>query len=110
MSQSVKLKDGSYIDASGVWDNTQGKSQEAFNSGVQHIKYATQDTTSNSKGVFYLKETNVLAAWDATTGYLICRNYSRGYILRNASTMEIVANTTITVNYLYVDVIDWTPG
>ena len=34
MSQSVKLKDGSYIDASGVWDNTQGKTQEAVNSGL----------------------------------------------------------------------------
>ena len=34
MSQSVKLKDGSYIDASGVWDNTQGKTQEDVNSGL----------------------------------------------------------------------------
>lgn len=34
MAQSVKLKDGTYIDASGVWDNVQGKSQESMNEVV----------------------------------------------------------------------------
>ena len=31
MSQSVKLSDGSYIDAGAVWDATQGKTQESIN-------------------------------------------------------------------------------
>lgn len=31
MAQSVKLKDGSYIDASGVWDANKGKTQQEVN-------------------------------------------------------------------------------
>lgn len=43
MSQSVKLKDGSYIDASGVYDATQGKTQESINASKQnHIKFVQQ--------------------------------------------------------------------
>ena len=37
MSQSVKLSDGSYIDASGVWDNNAGMSQEALNLTKQDL-------------------------------------------------------------------------
>lgn len=32
MAQTVKLKDGSYIDATGVYDTTEGKTQEEVNS------------------------------------------------------------------------------
>lgn len=37
MAQSVKLKDGSYIDTAGVYDVTQGKTQEAVNAGKQDV-------------------------------------------------------------------------
>lgn len=37
MAQSVKLKDGSYIDAGGVYDATQGKTQEAVNAAQKTI-------------------------------------------------------------------------
>lgn len=51
MAQSVKLKDGSYIDAGGVYDATQGKTQEAVN--------AAQNTINSRVG------TVIVGTWSA---------------------------------------------
>lgn len=53
MSQSVKFSDGSYLDATDVWDTTQGKTQSALNAifssnpkmGWSGIKTFTATTT-----------------------------------------------------------------
>lgn len=38
MSQSVKLSDGSYIDASGIYDYIQKQTQEAVNAAVAQLR------------------------------------------------------------------------
>ena len=37
MAQSVKLKDGSYIDTEGIYDVTQGKTQKDINSAQSEV-------------------------------------------------------------------------
>ena len=44
MSQSVKLSDGSYIDASGVWDNNLNMTLESINNGAGTVtRFAIAD-------------------------------------------------------------------
>ena len=47
MSQSVKLSDGSYIDASAVWDSNKSKTQQQFNIDISN-DVATAQTTADA--------------------------------------------------------------
>ena len=56
MAQSVKLKDGSYIDAAGVWDATKSETQNTINSRLGTVIQGTWSagsitTTSSTEGV-----------------------------------------------------------
>ena len=63
MAQSVKLKDGSYIDASGVYDTTQGKTQETLNNYIPANKITWRNNVvtnidSNDYGTFHIINNN----------------------------------------------------
>lgn len=61
MSQSVKLSDGSYIDAGAVWDNTQGKTIEGFNADIGKLYYPGVKTfTATSNDVWVYDTANTL--------------------------------------------------
>ena len=49
MSQSVKLSDGSYIDASAVWDSNKSKTQQQFNADVESKVTAAQTAANNAQ-------------------------------------------------------------
>ena len=56
MAQSVKLKDGSYIDAAGVWDATKSETQNTINSRLGTVIQGSWSagsitTTSSTAGV-----------------------------------------------------------
>ena len=57
MAQSVKLSDGSYIDASAVYDTNAGKTQQEINDSIMQWKYAgtvTYDAPSGSSDILSL--------------------------------------------------------
>ena len=48
MAQSVKLKDGSYIDTEGIYDVTQGKTQKELNALYSMLKIYRDTTTAKT--------------------------------------------------------------
>lgn len=60
MSQSVKFKDGSYLDSSSVWDVASGQSQADVNNGKQDalkvidVEIDLSNYTFTAKGNFYV--------------------------------------------------------
>ena len=102
MGKSVKLTDGSYIDAEGVYDATQGKTQTAINASLvknankfalTHInRYVVayldnkiqiistlSDGTGNQYGIDFYLTTKRIAMWfyDASKGtYTILWNFT----------------------------------
>lgn len=88
MAQSVKLKDGSYIDAGGVYDATQGKTQEAVNAAqntinsragtvIQGTWSAGSVTTSSSVAEYVISTITlpegiwlVIGHWEDSVGWL----------------------------------------
>lgn len=59
MSQSVKFKDGSYLDSSSIWDVASGQSQADINSGkqdalkVKDVELNAADYTYNTANGIY---------------------------------------------------------
>ena len=49
MSQSVKLSDGSYIDASAVYDSNKSKTQQQFNADVENNVTAARTAADNAQ-------------------------------------------------------------
>lgn len=72
MAQSKKLKDGSYIDASGVWDNNLKLSQEAVNTS----KFDKAGGTITGDVVFSKALNNKAISGVANTNFFILPNYS----------------------------------
>ena len=110
MSQSVKLKDGSYIDASGVWDNTQGKSQEAVNSAqattnaaIQHIKTGSITGTTNSGGDISLPVENVIRAHDSSHAYPVLFRGGRVWRVYDRDSMAPKGSLEVTITYVYYE-------
>ena len=81
MAQSVKLKDGSYIDAAGVWDATKSETQNTINSRLGTVIQGSWSagsitTTSSTTGVDICTMTLpagkwlVIAHYEDTVGWL----------------------------------------
>ena len=113
MSQSVKLKDGSYIDASGVWDNTQGKTQEEINNqcaakfiptGVDVGSYiANRCTMWRRKGMIIVTfNVTLKAALSKSTNVAYVINLSDlGLTAFDCAAMNAVTDFGITTDWVY---------
>ena len=114
MAQSVKLSDGSYIDASGVYDTTQGKTQAEVNSAqaevnakMQRIKHTAEAVTTNSSGEAVLTgidgSTKKFLLGSGNGGQPCLYRYGRTVVVYSAFTLQPVKSTSLTITYYYVE-------
>ncbi len=85
MAKSVKLKDGSYIDASGVWDTTQAANLNSILSNMWNVKDCSSEIVSTHSSVYekYLwgmGKLRILIAYSKPAGTIAQRTWIENFV------------------------------
>lgn len=95
MAQSVKLKDGSYIDTDGIYDVTQGKTQAECNNELSLFSPVTQMR-------FYQDSSQVGIIWEVSENTLYQLKF-----YTNATRVDLIKYDIPTKTYTNIWIRKW---
>ena len=109
MAQSIKLKDDTYIDTSGIWDATEEKTQAAINSELKESlstseSIAYPDYTGTKLHSFTNKETWIAPRNCMIAGYIAYATSQGGHDTAVSTGSTILATAYSSAGNMYVGV------